>query len=213
MANSIIGNLIVVFDVWLAGWWFKSEAIFAIFRYGSREFPLAIALSAGLATAMIPQLTGAVKTGLPELKKKSTRLMHWVFPPVIGLLLCSEWLFPVVFNPEFAASAPIFNIYLLLTASRVVMTVSPMMAFGETRAIFWVSIIELLVKILTGFLFIHLWGLSGLAFSMVATFWVEKLGHAWFLHKKYGIGLGEIVDFRWLVFWSIGLLGAWFLSG
>lgn len=211
-ANSIIGNLIVVFDVWLVGWWFRDEAVFAIFRYGSREFPLAIALSAGLSAAMIPLLAGAVKTGLPELRRKSVRLMFWVFPPAIGLMLCSGWLFPQVFNSEFSEAAPIFNIYLFLATSRVVLTPVPMMAFGETRAIFWVSIIELLVKILTGFLFIHLWGLSGLAWSMVVAFWVEKLGQAWFLRRKYGIGPGEIVDFRWLVFWSLGLMGAWFLS-
>lgn len=197
MLNALVGNFIVLFDVWLVGWYFRDEATFAVFRYGSREFPLATALATALGTAMIPRLAADFSAGLAELKSKTRRLMHLLFPLAITLLFLSGPLFPVVFNPDFGASAPLFNIYLLITASRVLLPNAIVLAKGEPRAIFWVSLVELAVKIALGFLFVRWWGLAGVAWSAVLAFWVEKLGLIWFLEKKHGLRAEEWLDVRW----------------
>lgn len=197
MLNVLVGNLVILFDIWLVGWYFKDEATFAIFRYGSREFPLATALATALGTAMIPQLTANFSAGLEELKAKTRRLMHLLFPLTIIMLFLSKPLFPLIFNPDFATSAPLFSIYLLITASRVLLPNAIVLARGEPRAIFWVGIVELIVKIALGFLFIRWWGLAGVAWSAVLAFWVEKLGLIWFLEKKHGVKTREWLDVRW----------------
>jgi O-antigen/teichoic acid export membrane protein len=212
MLNVLVGNLVILFDVWLVSWYFKDETTFAIFRYGSREFPLATALATALGTAIIPRLSADFSAGLAALKSKTRRLMHLLFPLTIIMLFLSKPLFPIVFNPDFAASAPLFNIYLLITASRVLLPNAIVLAKGEPRAIFWVGIVELIVKIALGFLFIHWWGLAGVAWSAVLAFWVEKLGLIWFLEKKYGVKTREWLDLQWYWGYLTALAAAFMIS-
>lgn len=211
MLNVLVGSFVILFDVWLVGRHFQDETVFAIFRYGSREFPLATALATALGTAMIPRLTTDLPAGLAELKSKNLRLMHLLFPLTIVLLLLSKPLFPLVFNPDFAASAPLFNIYLLITASRVLLPNAIVLAKGEPKVIFWVGIVELIVKIALGFLFIHWWGLAGVAWSAVLAFWVEKLGLIWFLEKKYAVRTKDWLDVRWYAGYVTIILLTYFL--
>ncbi len=179
MLNVLVGNFIVVFDSWLVGWFYRDESVFAIFRYGSREFPLATALATALGVALIPRLTEDMPAGLAELKSKSGRLMHLLFPLTIVMLFVSTPLFPLVFNADFAASAPLFNIYLLITASRVLLPNAIVLAKGAPRAIFWVGMVELAVKITLGFLY-----------PLVGTCGCGLVGSARFLARKTGADMG-----------------------
>ena len=212
MLSNVVSNLMLLFDNWLVGWHFSDPAIFAVYRYGAREFPLATALVSALGIAIIPRLTNSPTLGLSELKAKSRRLMHWLFPLTIVLLWVSKPLFPIIFNPDFAASADLFNIYLLTLASRVLLPASIMLAKGDSKSIFWISVAELCVKFVLGFVFITYWGLPGLAFSVVLSFWVEKIGLIWILEKKHGVRTADWLDLKWYIFYGIALVGAYWLS-
>ena len=203
MLNVLVGNLIVVFDNWMVGWYYRDETVFAVFRYGSREFPLATALATALGTAMVPKLTANLNAGLAEIKNKTRRLMHLLFPLTIALLFLSGPLFPRIFNPDFAASAPLFNIYLLITASRLLQPNALVLALGMPRIIFVAGMLELVVKILLGFWFISCWGLHGIAWSVVIAFWVEKATLMWFLSKKQGITFSAWLDVRLYIVYVI----------
>ena len=210
--NVLVGNFILLFDNWLVGWYYQDEALFAIFRYGSRELPLATALATALGMAMLPRLTAAPAEGLAELKSKSLRLMHLLFPVTIGLLFVSRPLFPVLFNAGFAASAALFNIYLLLTASRVLLPNAIVLAQGQPGVIFRIGLVELAVKIGLGWWLITWFGLPGVAWSAVLAFWVEKLGLIWFLEKKCGIATSSWLDTRWYGGYVLALAAAWAIS-
>lgn len=197
MLSSVVSNLMLLFDAWLVGWHFQDAGVFAIYRYGAREFPLATALVSALGTSMIPMLSASLSAGLATTRAKSLRLMHLLFPLTIVLLCSSNWLFPRVFNPDFAASAPLFNIYLLTLASRVLLPASIMLSKGDSKRIFQVSITELLLKVVLGFWFIHWWGLPGLAWSVVLSFWVEKLGLIWILEKKHQVRTADWLEWKW----------------
>ena len=212
IANLIVGNLILLFDNWLVGWYYQDTAVFAIFRYGSREFPLATALATALATSMIPRLINAPREGLSELKTRTRRLMHFLFPVTIVLLFVTRPLFPIVFNPDFKKSAALFNIYLLLTASRVLLPNAIVLAKGFPAAILRVGIVELLLKIVLGFAFINAFGLHGLAWSVVLAFWLEKGALIWFLEKKQGLRTSEWLDVKWYSIYTVALLAAYLLS-
>ena len=212
IANLIVGNLILLFDNWLVGWYYHDTAVFAIFRYGSREFPLATALATALATSMIPLLIHAPREGLSELKTRTRRLMHFLFPVTIVLLFVTRPLFPVVFNPDFKESAALFNIYLLLTASRVLLPNAIVLARGFPAAILQVGVVELILKIVLGFAFIYAFGLHGLAWSVVLAFWMEKGALIWFLEKKQGLRTTDWLDVRWYVVYTVALLAAFLLS-
>jgi O-antigen/teichoic acid export membrane protein len=195
-ANSFTGNLIVFFDNWLVGHWFMNPAIFALFRYGSREFPLTMALSTALGTAMVPVISADNAAGMAELKQRNTRLMHVVMPITLVLLLTANWLFPVLFNPHFADAAPLFQIYLLVALSRVLLPNSILLALGDTRVIFKVGIAELALKIILGVIFIWWWGLPGVAWSVVLANWFEKIALALYLRQKHNIPVQQWLDIR-----------------
>ncbi|MEQ1743792.1 MAG: lipid II flippase MurJ [Saprospiraceae bacterium] len=213
VANLLVGNLVLLFDSWLVGWYFQDESVFALFRYGSREFPLATALATALGTAMTAHIAAnPARAGLTELKNQGIRLFHIVFPSTIVLLFLSKKLFPVVFSPAFAAAAPLFNIYLLLTASRVLLPNAIVLAKGQPRAILAVGLAELAIKIILGLLFVQAWGLAGLAWSAVLAFWVEKIGLIWYLEKRMGVRTSDWLDLRWYMGYAMTLLLAWHVS-
>lgn len=210
-AGVLVGNVILLFDNWLVGWYYRDEAVFAMFRYGAREFPLALALATALGVSIIPRLSEDLAGGLADLKAMTRRLFHLLFPLTIVLLLFSRWLFPLVFNPGFAASAPIFNIFLLLTASRVLLPNSVVLAIGSPRVILYISLVELAVKVTLGFLFIRWWGLAGVAWSAVAAYWTEKIGLVWYLERYYGVRTAQWLDWRTYGCWVAALMAAYVL--
>lgn len=138
--------------------------------------------------------------------------MHLLFPLTMVLLCLSKTLFPWVFNPDFTASADLFNIYLLTLASRVLLPASVALAKGDSRSLFYVSIIELAIKCLLGFFFLLWWGLPGLAFSVVLSFWVEKIGLIWILEKKHRINTSEWLDWKWYLGYCAALFGVYWLN-
>ncbi|MDX1911183.1 MAG: polysaccharide biosynthesis C-terminal domain-containing protein, partial [Saprospiraceae bacterium] len=111
----------------------------------------------------------------------------------------------------FRESARLFNIYLLTLASRMLLPASIILARGDSRAIFRVSLVELTVKLVLGGLFIQYWGLPGLAWSVVLSFWVEKIGLIWILKNKYHIRTSDWLDWKWYLFWVSALIVAYSL--
>ena len=204
--NSFTGNLMHLYDGWLVGYWFANPAIFALYRYGSREFPWASALSTALGTAAVPGISAHCSTGLNDLKQRSTRLLHAVMPATILLVALTPWLFPIVFNPSFQPSAGLFQIYLLVTLSRVLLPNSVLIGLGDTKIIFYTGLGELVIKLTTGWLFIQWWGLPGLAWSVVVSFWFEKLALGFYLWKYKGIAPSAWLPVRWYGIYALLLL-------
>lgn len=175
VANVLVGSLVLLFDSWLVGFVYQSEAVFAVYRYGSRELPLATALVSGLSMAMLPLLSTRQPDAEAVLRRQTARLMHLLFPLTIVLLFLTDLLFPLVFNDDLAPASPLFKIYLLLTATRVLMPNVVALAYGYSRVLLWAGLTELAVKMALGWAFIHLWGLPGLALSVLIAYAVEKL--------------------------------------
>ncbi|MEZ4941877.1 MAG: polysaccharide biosynthesis C-terminal domain-containing protein [Saprospiraceae bacterium] len=210
--NLMVGNLVVLFDSWLVGWHYQDEALFAVFRYGSREFPLATALATALGTALLARITSQPESGLAELKTKTRRLFHVLFPLTILVMWAAKPLFPLVFSPAFADSAGLFQIYLLLTLNRVLLPNTIVLAKGRPRIILLVGLIELIVKIVLGFLFIHWWSLAGLAWSAVIAFFIEKIGLIVYLERRLKIPTSDWLDWRWYLGYALALVLVFFCT-
>jgi O-antigen/teichoic acid export membrane protein len=205
MANAWVGQLIALFDAWWVQFYWSSATIFAVFRYGSRELPIALALASALGVAMTPRLTVNLGSGLAELRQRSLRMMHWLFLPTIIIAMSAYWWFPAVFNQELAAAIPLFQIYLLITISRVLLPNSILIALGDTRSIFYVGWIELGLKIVLAIIFTSIWGLAGVAWSMVLCCWLEKIALAGWLWYRHGIRPEQWLAVRWFIVYAISL--------
>jgi O-antigen/teichoic acid export membrane protein len=183
---------------------FGSDA-FAIFRYGAREFPVSLLLANALSTAMVPALSihKTEQEGFDQLKKSSLRLMHFLFPLTIALMLSSTYLYPLIFRKEFMESAPIFNVYLLLIVSRMIFPQTVVMAKQSTGIVFKIAIIEIIVNVLASYLLMLKFGIIGVAWGTVIAYYTEKLFLSGYLYKVYGLQLGSYTPVKVWTFYTL----------
>jgi O-antigen/teichoic acid export membrane protein len=190
-------------DAWLVAHYFD-ESVFAIFRYGAREFPLVVALAGGLSTIMIPRLVQ--NDTLPELKIRSTRLMNMCYPIVAVLMVFSPPLFSFVFGDAFRESALIFNIYLLLTLTQLIFPQTILTARGDTKILWYISLIELVVNVGASLLLMSQFGLIGIVWGTLIAFAVEKIILLVVVYRRYKIPPGSVFQAGTLLLYSVLLV-------
>jgi O-antigen/teichoic acid export membrane protein len=153
---------------------FFDEGTFAAFRYGAKEFPLVLLLANAFSNGMVPAIGRDLKDGLRQLTAGSTRMMHAFFPLSIVLMVVSPWAYPLMFSAEFAESAQVFNVYLLLVTSRVIFPQTVLIGLRRPRAIMTVAMVELLLNVGLSLLLVQWLGLVGIAYATVIAFSLEK---------------------------------------
>jgi len=185
---ALLGGLHETFDNWLVNYFYAADpAIFAIYRYGSRELPLSLVLSAALTTAMIPWLVREQAGACLALRERSSKLMHLLFPLSLLLLWSSRWWFTAIFGEAFAESVPLFNTLLLIVISRTVFPQALMMALGQQKTMLWIAVAELLLNVLLSLLLVRLWGLTGIITATLLAYLFEKLAYMVILYRRFGI--------------------------
>jgi O-antigen/teichoic acid export membrane protein len=212
IGQAFIAHLIISYDAWLLGQYQADSSTFALFRYASREFPLSLAMSTALGISMLPMLSGGwrgahLNDQLAIMRSKTNYLMAIVFPVGILLVCFAKPLFVLAFDDTFAAAAPIFSVYMLLTLARVLLPTTLLIAKGDTKPLFFISILELCLKVVSGYLFYHWFGLIGLAWSAVLCSVFDKFCVAAYLHHRYSVAIWQYVDMWRYLIWC-GLLVA-----
>ena len=200
---ALMGSFNQSFDNWLVNFRYGGdEQAFAIFRYGARELPMALALTNAFGSAMLPEVAANLGTALFAIKEKSLKLFHLLFPLSIFLVITSKWLFPLIFNEDFSASVLIFNIFLLVTVSRLVFSRTILVGLNANRMIFYISLLELAFNIGLSFALAPFFGMAGIAIGTVAAYSLEKVLLCWYLYRKFGISIGQYTDMRWYLAYS-----------
>ena len=152
------------------------SSTFAIFRYGARELPFTLLMANAMSVALVPVVaSGLLENSLKEIKQRSTRLMHLLFPVTIVLLLVSKWLYPIVFNPKFLGSADVFNIFLMLIISRMIFPQTILIGLRKTRIIMMAAFIEMIINIAFSLILLQYFGLMGVAYGTIIAYFSEKL--------------------------------------
>jgi Na+-driven multidrug efflux pump len=152
-------------------------ATFAVFRYGAKELPFVVLLANAFSTAMIPEFAkrGKITETLQRLRRRTAHMMHFLFPLTFLFLLTSSWLYPRVFNANFAESARIFNIYLLLISSRLVFPQPILIGLKKTNIVMVASLAEFIANAALSILFVGFWGIEGVAFATVIAYLLQKI--------------------------------------
>ncbi len=180
------------------------DSIFAIYRYGAREFPVSLLLASAFSNAMIPVLSSSknMTWSLRSLKMKSLQLMHLLFPLSILLMVISYFLFKILFNPHFLASVPIFNVMLLLIIPRMVFPQTILLSQRKNNFILMASTIEVVAKILFSIVLLYFFGLIGIALGTVIAFILEKIILIYFVKREVKIKPSQYIPFSWFLFYS-----------
>ena len=168
---------------------YRDPAIFAWFRYGAKEFPLALLLANGLSSAMLPEFStrSMMKQSLLKIKVKSKKLMHLLFPITMVIMLFTRWFYPRIFNPDFQKSADVFLIYSLLVIPRLIFPQTIIMGRKKTHITLIAAVLELAINIPLSLLMIK-WGYNivGVALATIIVYVTGKLyltGYVWIKMK------------------------------
>jgi O-antigen/teichoic acid export membrane protein len=184
-----------------------SAADFAVYRYGARELPLSMLLANAFSAASIPLIAVNINDGLAYVKRRSLQLFHLLFPLSIILMLTSYWLFPVVFNPQFQQSALVFNIFLLLIASRILFPQTILNALGKYNIILLFSVIEIIIGVGLSMYWINTrLGMYGVALATVVTYLLNKLFLMSYLAIKLKIPPAKYISIEWYLFYVVVLI-------
>ena len=151
-------------------------------------------------------------SGIEELRERSVRLMKICYPVLIVLILMSVPLFQFVFGVEFKESAFIFNIYLLLALTQLVFPQTIITAKGDTRLLWYVSLLELAVNVVASISLMQVFGIIGIALGTLIAFAFEKILLLILLKKKFNITLQEVVPVKTWTLYAIMLIIAFVIS-
>lgn len=187
---------------------FMGESEFALYRYGAKELPLTLLLANAFSAALIPQIAEASKDwriGLQPIKKSTATHIGLLFPFCAVLMVASPFIYPTVFNPEFAESASVFNIFLLLVISRFVFPQSILLGLGYRRAIVQGSVLELSTAIVLGLVLGYVWGINGVALSVVLASFAEKAYLVYRVSKLEKVSPAQYIPIKTWVICSVGL--------
>ncbi len=206
LSAFIAGSLPYIDGILVASYY--NDNIFAIFRYGAREFPLSVLLANAFSNAMIPIINSSksITASLAQIKKKSLQLMHVLFPVSIILLISSYLLFEIAFNPYFRESAKIFNVMLLLIIPRMVFPQTILIAKRYQNLTLIASVVEWGFKLFCSLWMMTFWGIFGIAMATVVAFLVEKIVLAFFVYKQLKIVPKHYIPIKWFIFYSTILI-------
>lgn len=191
-----------------------NAATFAVFRYGAKELPLTTLLANSFAMGILPEFNKyGVKETLRKIKNYTRKIMHVLFPLTIFLIMISKWLYPLIFNQDFAPSAVIFNIYLLLIISQLLFCQTIFNGLKKNKYIFYISIIELVINVTLSLIFIRFWGIEGVAYATVVAFICERLALMVILKQKFHIKLSHFLPIKLYSFYTIVLITCFIFFG
>lgn len=184
------------------------EETFAVFRYGARELPLAMLLANALSNAMLPDFAKKehLKQNLRKLKESVTRLTHWLFPVTALMLILSHPVFPVIFNSKFAESATIFNIYLLIIISRLLLPQTLLNGLQISKPIMTAALLELILNVTLSLIFVRFFGIAGIAFATFAAYLFEKIYLAIVVKKQLNVGLSDYIPVKMYSVYSLAIV-------
>jgi O-antigen/teichoic acid export membrane protein len=210
--HMLIGVSPEYIDAILVEFFVLEEGAYAVYKYGARELPLVISLITAVGTAALPMLSINEQGGLAMLKEKTRRLSHVLFPVSILLMFLSPFLFKFFYNSSFIDSALVFNIYMLILITRLIMPQVLITARQNNYFLLLCGAIEFTANVLVSLLLVKSYGLYGIALGTVVGNLIQKLALCLFVRKKYRIPFSDYIPIRTIAFYSISLLISFWLS-
>lgn len=177
---------------------------FAIFRYGAKELPLVILLANGLSNAMLSEFStpDKIKSSMAVLKRKSARLMHFLFPVTVVVMYFTRWLYPIIFNENFTRSADVFLVYLLLIISRLVFPQTILIGMKKTGVVLRAALVEIILNVALSLYLVQFYGLVGIALATAIVFVIEKVYLIGYLYSKLKIKPAEYIPINYHLIYS-----------
>jgi len=186
---------------WIVAVLYKSPATYGIYDVGAFEVPLVGVLTFSVTTTLLPIFSGMHHrdeiAALVRLWHESMRKVALIlFPVFVVLMVCAEPVMLILFTNKYAASVPIFRVYLLLLPLRTANYSAVLQSVGETRALWRGTLGSLTAVAVVGTLLAHTIGMIGPAIGLVlATYGVSVF---WLLRTRRALGIRFAETFPWV---------------
>ena len=105
--------------------------------------------------------------------------------------------FTWVFSAAFADSIPVFNAFLLILISRMLFPRTILIGLDANQAVFYFSLVELLLNVVLGFWLVVPFGLLGVAWATVIAYTADKLLLCLYLYYRFGIAPAAYTPVGW----------------
>ena len=215
--SSLLSGSTQYIDGFIASWTSLPDN-FARFRYGAKELPFASSLANGLGNGMLTEFSSPerMRRAMYDIKIKSLKMMHYLFPVTIVIMVFSKWIFSHLFNEYFSRSADVFMVYSLMIISRFLFPHTILIGLKKTRIVFWASLLEIILNIIVSIIFVNglgiipSYGIVGIALASVIVHILEKLFLIGYNYYVLHIPPKAYIPIRWYFFYSI-LLGVIFV--
>ncbi len=208
--HFILGSGMDYLDGHIVSWYYDEEQ-FLYYRYGARELPFSLLLLNALGVSMIPILSKNI-TDITELRYRVQRLGRWLFPVSIVFLFVAPFLFQWIYGEAFIQSAAVFNIYILIITSRILLPHVILYAKEDNRALMYFSALELIVNLVLSLILIQYWSYYGVAMATVIAFLFNRILSIWYCKKKFEIGLNAYLPVKEYALFTMLLLISFLLS-
>ena len=206
-----IGSIMNYVDKILVTKFFGIDGL-AIYESGAKELPLVTALVGAIASALIADIALNLNNGLDELRNRTKKIMLPLFAISAILMFVSPYIFPLAFNPDFKDAALIFNIYLLILSSRILLPQTILIGMNETKIILYASIIEIIFNLTLSLIFLQYFGMAGIAFATVIAFMIEKVVLITYNRKRHNIRLSQYCDVKSYSLYMVLLFGSFVIA-
>lgn len=203
--HVLLGSGVEYIDGFIVDYYLGKE-MFALFRYGARELPLNTIFVTAMVTAMIPVVSKDGLSVVSILKQRLSKQMDVLFPIAGLLLVVSPYAFPLVFNRSFDVSAQVFNVYLMLIISRVVIAQVFLYAFRENMILLYLAIVETIINVVLSLIFVHYWGILGVAYATLIAYIIEKIMLVFVVQWRWKISLESYMPIKKYVLYSLALV-------
>lgn len=209
--HVLLGGGMEYVDGYLVDLYYSRDE-FTVFRYGARELPVNTIFITAMVATMIPLAVSNLNFTLVQLKTRLNKLMHWLFPVSIILVLTSPLIYQTVYNEGFLKSAFVFNIYLLILCSRLVLPQVVLYAKQKNNILMWVGLLELIVNIALSLYLIQYYGILGVAVATVIAYIVQKVTLVLYCKHKLNVNLSDYLDIKTHMVYSFLLYAAFVFS-
>ena len=188
-----------------------SPAAYAAYSLGAFVLPFMVLLANSVSTALIPAWARAFqqdrKEEAIELFRRSVRRIALIALPGLGLLyLLAPDLIRFLFSDRYAASIPVFRVFLFMLAAHTFSPSGILKGMGHTRVIFVGQSVAFLAGAGLVVAGIHVAGLPGAALGKVAAECLRKGIYAWVIRRRLGAEGGSL--FPWSSWLRIAVASA-----
>ncbi len=203
--SALLSGGVEYINFWLVKIYY-TDFEFIIYRYGAREIPFSALMAYGLSAALTSQIQ-TQNLSLKDVKIKIRKLLHSTFPITIFLLMISNALFQFLYGKNIAQAAKVFDIFLLLNISRVLIFDIYLLANQKHRFFLFTATTEILIVSLISGLGIYCsWKVEYLGFSVLVAYLFERFILALKV-KTLDINVTHFFPMNWWLLYSFITLG------